>query len=116
VYRVLDGHGGIDAMLVVEVDVIQTEAVQAGLAAGTHVLRPAADAPRATGIMLPPHPKLCGHLHLLSRQQLQRLHANTQQLPHVKMSPMPDGMLSSQQARNQEKKRDLAEEYLVSFF
>jgi hypothetical protein len=29
---------------------------------------------------------------------------------------MPDGMLSSQQARNQEKKRDLAEEYLVSFF
>jgi len=77
-YRVLDGHGGVDAVLVVEVDVIQTEAVQAGLAAGAHVLRPAADAPRgAAGGTLPPQPKLGGHLHLLSRQQLQRLHMKT---------------------------------------
>jgi hypothetical protein len=55
--------------------------------------------------MLPPHPKLGGHLHLLLRQQL----------PHVKISTM--AWLSSQ-ARNHEKKkgetRDLAEEYLVS--
>ena len=70
--RVLDGDGGVHAVLVVEVDVIEAEAAQAGLAAGAHVLRPAADAPRAAGI-LPPQPELCGQLHLLPWQPLQSL-------------------------------------------
>jgi hypothetical protein len=59
-------------VLVVEVDVVEAEAAQAGLAAGVHILRPAADAPRAAGI-LPPQPELGGQLHLLPRQLLERL-------------------------------------------
>lgn len=69
--RVLDGDGGVDAVLVVEVDVVDAEAAEAGLAAGAHVLRPAAHGAHAVGA--PPNPELGGHLHLLPRQLLQRL-------------------------------------------
>ena len=57
-------------MLVVEVDVGDAEAVQAGLAGLAHILRPAAQA-GAPGLQL--DPELGGHLHLLPRQLLQRL-------------------------------------------
>jgi len=69
--RVLDGDGGVDAVLVVEVDVAGVEAAEAGLAAGAHVLGRAAHGHAAGGAL--PYPELGGHLHLLPRQLLERL-------------------------------------------
>ena len=57
-------------MLVVEVDVADAEAAQAGLAAGAHVLRLAAHG-QAAGRALA-DPELGGHLHLPPRQPPQR--------------------------------------------
>jgi hypothetical protein len=68
--RVLDGDVGVDAVLVVEVDVAGVEAAEAGLAAGAHVLGRAAHG-HAGGAL--PYPELGGHLHLLPRQLLERL-------------------------------------------
>jgi hypothetical protein len=39
----LDGYGRVDAMLIVEIHMINAEALQAGLARGCHILRPAVD-------------------------------------------------------------------------
>ena len=69
--RLLDGNCGVNVVLVVEVDAVDAEAAQAGLAAGANVLRPAAHGPRAALVTL--YPELGGHLHLLPRQLLQRL-------------------------------------------
>jgi len=57
-------------VLVVEVDVADAEAAQAGLAAGAHVLRLAAHG-QAAGRALT-DPELGGHLHLPPRQSPQR--------------------------------------------
>ena len=70
--RLLDGNCGVNAVLVVEVDAVDVEAAQAGLAAGANVLRPSAHGPVAA--LVTQYPELSGHLHLLPRQLLQRLH------------------------------------------
>ena len=49
-------------LLVVEVDAVDAEAAQAGLAAGANVLRPSTHGPRAA--LVTPYPELGGHLHL----------------------------------------------------
>ena len=59
-------------MQVVEVDAVDAKAAEAGLAAGAHVLGPAADGPGAAGVV-PRKPELGGHLHLLPRQLLELL-------------------------------------------
>ena len=48
-HRVLDRRVGVDAVLVVEVDDLDAEALQARLAGLHHVLRPAVDALLAVG-------------------------------------------------------------------
>jgi hypothetical protein len=68
--RILDGDGGVDAVLVVEVDVAGVEAAQTGLAAGAYVLGRAAHG-HASGALA--YPELGGYLHLLPRQLLERL-------------------------------------------
>jgi len=70
--RLLDGNCGVNVVLVIEVDAVDVKAAQAGLAAGADVLRPSAHGPRAA--LVTPYPELGGHLHLLPRQLLQRLH------------------------------------------
>ena len=59
-------------MLVVEVDAVDAEAAQAGLAACAHVFGLPAHGGHAATVT--PYPELGGHLHLLPRQLLQRLH------------------------------------------
>jgi hypothetical protein len=50
---VLDRHGPVDAVLVVEVDVVHAEPLEAGVTGGPDVLRPAVDAdPGAVGLAL----------------------------------------------------------------
>jgi hypothetical protein len=57
--RVLDRHGGVDAMDVVEIDRLNGEAAQAGLAGLSDVCRPAVDGGRP--VRLPEIAEFCRH-------------------------------------------------------
>jgi len=48
--RILDRHAGVDAVLVIEVDRIETEPLQTGIAGLTHVFGAAVDAVGAAGV------------------------------------------------------------------
>jgi hypothetical protein len=70
--RDFDGKAGVDAVLVVEIDAIQVEALQAGLTGGSHIRW------IATYLPLPihmPESELSCQFHLLSHPSLQSLPA-----------------------------------------
>ena len=65
-YGVFDGGGGVDSVLVVEIDVVEVEALEGGVAGGFDVLRPAAEAPIAWVIFPAEVPELGGEEDLVA--------------------------------------------------